>query len=97
MGKIRLTIRINGTDENPFHKFGLKMNPFPQIPGAEFMPAMYQLNKLAAQPIKNREQIREILQGWSEEFVELCCRKFEPGKMVEFVVEFSHHKDRELT
>jgi len=88
MRKTRLTIRINGTDENPFHKLGLEMNPFPQIPKAEFMSAMYQLNKLAAQPIKNKEQIREILQGWSEEFVELCCQKFEPGRVVEFVIEF---------
>jgi hypothetical protein len=81
-----LKVVINGTDVNPYEKMGLRQNPFPQIPKAELDSAMVQLNRLAAEPIKDAGQIRAILQGWTPEFIELCIRQFKPGVMVTFSV-----------
>lgn len=87
-GITTLTVVINGTDVNPWLEFGLTQNPFPQIAKAELMPAMAQLNKLGAEPIKSTAQIREILKNWSEEFISLCCEKYRSGKTVDFTVSF---------
>jgi len=42
---MRLEVRINGTDKNPFEQMGLKQNPFPQIARADLLPAMMELNR----------------------------------------------------
>ena len=85
---MRLLVTINGTDKNPWPEMGLKQNPFPQIPKAELMSYMASLARLDADPIEDASQIRQILKGWSQEFVELCCTRFVLGERVRFVVEW---------
>jgi hypothetical protein len=89
-----VTVSINGTEENPFAKWGLLCNPFPQIAEAEFVAGCMQLNKLAAGPVRSVEQIREILTGFSVEFVELACEKYKPGERVTYVVDFPRARRR---
>ncbi len=87
----KLKVRLNGIGENPFAMYGLTQNPFPQIARAELAGPMRQLNKLGAAPIPHdraEAHIREVLRGWSEEFVSGCISRFVPGEMVEFDVSF---------
>ena len=84
-----LRVNLNGTAVNPFERYGLKQNPFPQIAKAELDGAMRQLNRLGAEPIppgNYKEHIREVLAGWSEEFIEGCIARYMPGQMVKFDV-----------
>ena len=83
---MKLTVTINGTGTNPWHKMGLRQNPFPQIAKAELASYMNTLSQLDADPIKDVSQLREILKGWSQEFVELCCAQFKSGERVRFTV-----------
>ncbi len=84
--KMELEVRLNGTDTNPFHQYGLKQNPFPQLGKYEYDSHCLQVQKLGAHPIPNADYIRETLKGFSQEFVELCCHMFQKGKMVKFTV-----------
>ncbi len=87
----KLTVALNGTDVNPFAIHGLTQNPFPQIAKAELMGAMNSLNKLGGPPIPHdtyEAYIRDVLKGWSEEFVAGCVARFKPGEMVKFEVTF---------
>lgn len=83
---MKLRVSLNGTDENPFHKLGLKQNPFPQIGRMEYDAGERQINKLGGDPIPDTNYIRETLKGFSEEFIELCCRQFKKGEYVTFTV-----------
>jgi hypothetical protein len=85
---MKLEVRLNGTDENPWHKMNLRMNPFPQIAKHELNGAMMQLNSLDGDPITGPDDIRNRLSGWSDEFVDRCIEQFKPGERVRFVVEF---------
>lgn len=85
---MKLNVTINGTDTNHWHKLGLIRNPFPQIPQAELVPYMDSLAKLDSDPIMDTSQIRQILRGWSDEFIELCCKMFKQGERVRFSVSF---------
>lgn len=82
--KRKLRVCLNGTTTNPFHKFGLSQNPFPQTGRYEADRFSLVLQKLGGDPIPNTAYIREVLQGFSDEFVDLCCARFVPGKYVEF-------------
>jgi len=89
---MELLVELNGTSENPYHKMGLTQNPFPQTAKYELDAHCLRLQSLGGDPIPNTDYIRERLAGgFSDEFIELCCRNFQPGKMVKFVVEW---KDR---
>jgi hypothetical protein len=83
-----IKVRLNGTDENIWHKWGLKKNPFPQIGKAEFDAAERQINSLDGDPIKNIADIRRRLEGFDREFIELCIKQFKPGKRTVFEVTF---------
>jgi hypothetical protein len=85
---MRLHVALNGTNENPYTKFGLTQNPFPQIASFETQTACLHLQKLGADPIPNAHAIREHLRGWGTEFVDLCCRMFVKGQYVTFDVEW---------
>lgn len=85
---MQLRVALNGTDTNPWHKYNLRQNPFPQIASAETDHAMRQLNSLDGEPIKGPQDIRDRLEGWTDEFIEGCIERFEPGKRVRFIVEF---------
>ena len=86
--QLKVTVRLNGTDHNPWHKYGLKQNPFPQIARAEYDRGCQQINSLNGDPIKDADDIRQRLQGFSKEFIELCVAKFRPGETVVFNVFF---------
>jgi len=89
MRKITLTVELNGTNVNPFAIYGLRQNPLPQLAEYEFTGHCLQLQKLAGDPIPNIDYIREVLKGWSQEFVDLCCSQFVKGKTVTFTVKFN--------
>jgi hypothetical protein len=83
-----IEVQLNGTDENPFHKYGLRQNPFPQIARREIIGYLLQLAKLGADPIPDTEYIRSTLKGWSSEFVEGLCARFVKGQYIKFLVSF---------
>lgn len=85
--KTEFVVELNGTEENPYHRFGVVQNPFPL--GKSEYDAVYRVvQSLGGNPIPNISYIRRKLEGFSPEFVDLCCRKFEKGKMVRFNVSF---------
>lgn len=84
----RFKVKLNGTGKNPFEELGLKQNPFPQVPKAEYAALNNLLNRLAAEPIRDTDHLRELLKGCTPEFIEGCCERFRPGVMVEFDIEF---------
>lgn len=79
---------LNGTEINPYKSWGVTQNPFPQIPKAEYTKQILHLQALGGEPIPDTDYIRNHLKGWSKEFVDLCCERFEKGKMVKFDVAF---------
>jgi hypothetical protein len=82
-----LTVRLNGTDENPFHRFGLSQNPFPQLARYETDRAVQRLQALGGDPIPDVAYIRPWLTGYfSDEFIDGCVARFKKGEMVEFDV-----------
>jgi len=92
--KRRLTLKVslNGTGDNPFQRYGLHCNPFPQLGrGKEFDPFERRVAQLGGAPIPHdayQAYIREKLEGFSEEFVELCIARFVPGEYVTFRIVF---------
>lgn len=82
----QIRVTINGSNENPWHVYGLRCNPFPQLARAEFSHANRLLRLLDSDPITSADQIRAILRGCSDEFVDLCCSQFTPGQRVSFLV-----------
>jgi hypothetical protein len=85
---MKITVRLNGSRVNPWARWGLKQNPFPQIARAEYARAMKQLNSLDGEPITCANDIRERLRGCTDEFIEGCITRFVPGERVLFDVEF---------
>lgn len=88
MRMMRLTVHLNGTNENPWHKYGLTQNPFPQIAEYRYSAACLQMQALDGEPIKSLYDIHQRLRGWSEEFIELCCDAYIPGESVSFCTTF---------
>ena len=86
----KITVRLNGTDKNPFHRFGLTQNPLPQTGRDEWVQAELIVNKLGGDPIPDTDYIRKVLEGFDPEFVELCCKKFKKGETVVFDVHFNN-------
>lgn len=85
---MKVTVRINGSNINPWSSMGMKANPFPQIPKAEFSGANELLRRLDSAPIKSEKQLREILVGCTPEFIDVCVRQYTPGKRISFDIEF---------
>lgn len=81
-----LHVSLNGTDANPYHKQGLTQNPFPQFAEHGYDAQCLHLQKLGGDPIPNKQYIRDHLEGWDKEFVDLCCKLFKKGEYVEFNV-----------
>ena len=86
--KVRLTVTLNGTDTNPWHRMGLRQNPFPQLGRAEYDAGERQINSLDGDPLTGEADIRRRLQGFDPEFIDLCVKCFKPGERVRFIVEF---------
>lgn len=85
---MEIRVTLNGTDQNHWLRYNMKQNPFPQIARAELDQAMWQLNSLDGDPIQNDGDIRHRLEGWSEEFIQLCIDQFRPGHRITFYVKF---------
>ena len=86
---MKITFVLNGTNENPYHKMGFTMNPFPQLGKAELNGVMMQVNSLDGDPIRGPEDIRQRLEGWDPKFVDMLIEKYYiPGQRTRFVVEF---------
>jgi hypothetical protein len=90
--KLTLVVTINGTDTNPHLRYGLRVNPFPQLGKAEYTAAERQVASLDGDPVLGPEDIRARLAGFSEEFIKLCCDRFQPGKRVRFLVTFPEER-----
>lgn len=76
---------INGSDTNPWHRMGLKQNPFPQIGLAEYDAGCRALNKLGGDPIPPEEAeayIRKTLQGFAPDFVDRAVASYRAGAIV---------------
>ena len=76
---------LNCTDKNPLERWGLRQNPFPQIAKNELDRAMVQLNSLG-RPLRGPEDIAERLEGWGEEFITECQKRYAPGVFVHCTV-----------
>jgi hypothetical protein len=85
---MKMIVTLNGTDVNPWHRYGLRQNPFPQIARAELNQAMQQLASLDAEPLRTKQDIRDRLPGWTDEFIDVCCSQFVSDLRVRFEVEF---------
>jgi hypothetical protein len=85
---ITVTIRLNGTDTNPWHKMGLKQNPFPQMAKAEYAGADMLIASLDGEPIKDEDDLRKRLTGCSQQFIDLCVQNFKKGERTSFEISF---------
>ena len=83
-----ITIKINGTKENPWHKMGFTQNPFPQIAKAEYGAGERAIASLDGDPIKDADDIRNRLKGFDPEFVDGIIARWVPGERTEFEFTF---------
>jgi hypothetical protein len=88
MGWIELHVTINGTDTNPWHRFGLRRNPFPQTGKAEYAAGERKLASLDAAPVRTADDIRERLAGFDQEFAGGVIQRWQPGHRVRFKIVF---------
>src|ERR1039457_1326514 len=88
MDRIELNVTINGTDMNPWHRFGLRQNPFPQTGKAEYAAGERKLASLDGDPVRTADDIRERLAGFDPEFVEGVIQRWQPGHRVRFKIVF---------
>jgi hypothetical protein len=80
-----ITVTLNGTNENPWYRLGVRCNPFPQIAKCEWDAGQRALNELDGDPLAGPQDIRTRLDGKvSRELIELCVAQFIPGQRVEF-------------
>jgi hypothetical protein len=88
MDRIELNVAINGTGINPWHRFGLRQNPFPQIGKAEYAAGERKLASLDGDPVLTADDIRERLAGFDPAFVEGVIQRWQPGRRVRFKIVF---------
>ncbi|HEY1822314.1 MAG TPA: hypothetical protein VGG83_20505 [Trebonia sp.] len=88
MDRIELNVTINGTGINPWHRFGLRQNPFPQTGKAEYAAGERKLASLDGDPVRTADDIRERLAGFAPEFVEGVIQRWQPGRRVRFKIVF---------
>lgn len=82
-----MTVMLNGMDTNPYSKYGVRCNPFPQIAKYETQQQIMRVQELGATPIPDTNFIRNHLKGYaSEELIDLCCKQFQKGQYVEFMI-----------
>jgi hypothetical protein len=90
--EVRITVRINGADENPWGCYGLKINPFPQTSIRGLQAASKKLARLDDEPVSSAADIRKRLRGCSDELIDLCVQQWMPGQRVEFTIKFPSAK-----
>lgn len=89
-----VTIAINGTDQNPWHKIGMVRNPFPQLGRTEYGAFEAAVNSLDGDPITHPQEIRRRLHGFNEDFIRGCVARYKPGHRVKFTVAFPDWPER---
>lgn len=82
------TVTINGGPDNPWHAYGLRCNPFPRLGRYEHRGLERVLRELDGDPIPSQEALLKILEGCSEEFIDLCRTLFREGQRISFDVTF---------
>jgi hypothetical protein len=85
---VTLTVTINGTDENRWHRYGLRRNPFPQTAITELHHGERQLADLDGDPVTSETDIRARLAGFSAELIHLVIFQYRPGQRVSFKITF---------
>lgn len=91
-----ITIRINGTDTNPWHRFGLTRNPFPQVGLREWDSFDRFLAELGAKPMPTTEALNKFLAEARElaiphrrddfdRFCEVVRMHYVPGDIASFM------------
>jgi hypothetical protein len=88
MDRIELNVTINGTGMNPWHRFGLRQNPFPQTGKAQYAAGERKLASLDGDPVRTADDIRERLAGFGPAFVEGVIQRWQPGHRVRFKIVF---------
>lgn len=88
---MKVTVKLNGTDTNPFEAYGLARNPFPRL-ATENAAFDRLLAKLAADPIRDADHLRAVLTGCTAEFIDVCLAKYRKGEIVQFNVTFPDGK-----
>lgn len=88
MKKYELVVHLNGTDTNPYAKFGLKHNPFPQYQDLD-MDMQMKIAALGGEPIKSVFDLRVRLDGFQDAFINACINRFVPGKLIVFGVRWN--------
>ena len=86
--ELTITVTLNGTDTNRWRRWGLMANPFPQTAMMEFAKGDRQIASLDGDTIRSAADIRERLEGFADEFVDLCVSQFRRGQRVAFLVTF---------
>lgn len=54
------------------------------------MPVQRRLAELGGEPIKDKADLRQRLQGFEPSFIEGCVQRYRPGEMVEFDITFPY-------
>lgn len=83
---MKVLVVINGGPNNVHERYGLTANPFPAIPVAEFHTANRMLRELDADPLSSTDDVRRILSGCDQGFIDLCCQQFKIGERIRFSV-----------
>lgn len=85
-----ITVVLNGSNQNPFERMGLRCNPFPQVGDYELMPLQSRLAELGGEPIKDEADLRKRLEGFTPGFIEGCINRYIPGQVVKFTITFPY-------
>ena len=88
MDRIELNVTINGTGINPWQRFGLRQNPFPQTGKAQYAAGERKLASLDGDPVRTADDIRERLAGFDPAVVEGIIQRWQPGHRVRFKIVF---------
>jgi hypothetical protein len=87
-GTYSLEVTINGTGANPWHRWNLTCNPFPQLGKAEFAAGERALASLDGDPVTCAQDIRDRLPGFAPAFVDGVIARWRPGERVRFTLTF---------
>jgi hypothetical protein len=90
--RVTLLVTINGTSVNPWRKMGLRQNPFPQLGIAELQAGEEMIASLDGDPVTCEQDIRDRLAGCTDELIEGCIARWQPGKRVRFSITFPRER-----
>ncbi len=83
-----IKITINGGPTNVWHPLGLKCNPFPQVPRAEWYGVNELLRELDSDPLDLDSLVKTLNGRVSGELRDICIQQFVPGERISFMITF---------